>query len=73
MKAYEEIIKKLNLSKHDEGGYFYQAYKSDLIAQPQKESYTRSSATHIYYFLSKGMHIFRDREFAENLTDVEQK
>lgn len=56
MKAYEEVIKKLNLSKHDEGGYFYQTYKSDLIAQPQKESYTRSSATHIYYFLSKGMH-----------------
>ena len=36
MKTYEEIIKKLNLSKHDEGGYFYQAYKSDLIVQPQK-------------------------------------
>ena len=56
MKSYEEIIKKLNLSKHDEGGYFRQTYKSDLIVQPQKESYTRSSATHIYYFLSKGMH-----------------
>lgn len=56
MKSYDEIIKKLNLSKHDEGGYFRQTYKSGLIVQPQKESYTRSSATHIYYFLSKGMH-----------------
>ena len=56
MKAYEEIIKKLNLSKHDEGGYFCQTYKSDLIVRPQIGSYTRSSATHIYYFLSRGMH-----------------
>ena len=56
MKTYEEIIKKLNLSKHDEGGYFCQTYKSDLIVRPQIGSYTRSSATHIYYFLSRGMH-----------------
>ena len=56
MKANEEIIKDLNLSPHDEGGFFRQTYKSDYIVQPQKESYTRSSATHIYYFLSRGMH-----------------
>ena len=56
MKTYEKIIEKLNLSKHPEGGYFCQTYKSDLIVQPEKESYTRSSATHIYYFLSRGMY-----------------
>jgi predicted cupin superfamily sugar epimerase len=56
MKTHEKIIKKLNLSKHDEGGYFCQTYKSDLIVQPDRESYTRSSATHIYYYLSRGMH-----------------
>jgi predicted cupin superfamily sugar epimerase len=56
MEAYEKIIEILDLSKHDEGGYFRQTYKSDLIVQPEKESYTRSSATHIYYFLSKGMY-----------------
>jgi predicted cupin superfamily sugar epimerase len=56
MEAYEKIIEKLNLSKHDEGGYFCQTYKSDLIVQPEKESYTRSSATHIYYYLKKGMY-----------------
>ena len=55
MKAYEKIIKKLNLSEHPEGGYYRQTYKSDLIVQPQKGSYARSSATHIYYFLSRGM------------------
>jgi len=56
MKAYEEIIRDLHLSPHDEGGYFRQTYKSDFIVQPQKKSYTRSCATHIYYFLSKDMH-----------------
>lgn len=56
MKAYEEIIKDLDLSPHDEGGFFRQTYKSDLIVKPAKESYARSSVTHIYYFLSKGMH-----------------
>ncbi len=56
MKTHEKIIKKLNLSKHDEGGYFCQTYKSDLIVQPDRESYARSSATHIYYYLSSGMH-----------------
>ena len=56
MKTHVKIIKKLNLSKHDEGGYFCQTYKSDLIVQPDRESYTRSSATHIYYYLSRGMH-----------------
>jgi hypothetical protein len=60
MKAYEEIIKKLNLSKHDEGGYFCQTYKSDLIVRPQIGSYTRSSATHIYYFLSRGCMTVRE-------------
>ena len=56
MKAHEKIIEKLNLSEHPEGGYFRQTYKSGFIVQPQKESYTRSSATHIYYYLQRGMY-----------------
>ena len=56
MKTYEKIIEKLNLSQHDEGGFFRQTYKSGLIVQLQKKSYKRFSATHIYYFLSRGMH-----------------
>ena len=56
MKAYEKIIEILDLSKHDEGGYFRQTYKSNFIVQPEKESYRRSSATHIYYYLQRGMY-----------------
>ena len=56
MKAYEKIIEILNLSEHDEGGYFRQTYKSNFIVQPEKESYKRSCATHIYYYLQKGMY-----------------
>ena len=56
MQAYEKIIEILNLSKHDEGGYFRQTYKSDFIVQPEKRSYTRSCATHIYYYLQRGMY-----------------
>ncbi len=54
MKAAEEIIEKLNLSEHPEGGYFRQTYKSELLVQPLKSSYERVAATHIYYFLPEG-------------------
>jgi hypothetical protein len=56
MGAYEKIIEILDLSEHPEGGYFRQTYKSDFIVQPLKKSYARSCATHIYYYLGKGMY-----------------
>ena len=56
MEAYDKIIETLNLSKHTEGGYFRQTYKSDFIVQPENKSYTRSCATHIYYYLQRGMY-----------------
>jgi predicted cupin superfamily sugar epimerase len=56
MKAYEKIIETLDLSKHPEGGYFRQIYKSHFIIRPEKESYKRSCATHIYYYLQRGMY-----------------
>ena len=56
MEAYEKIIELLDLSEHDEGGYFRQTYKSNFIVQPEKVSYKRSSATHIYYYLQRGMY-----------------
>ena len=56
MKEYEKIIEILNLSKHDEGGYFRQTYKSDFIVQPENKSYKRSCATHIYYYLQRDMY-----------------
>ena len=56
MKTYEKIIEILDLAKHDEGGYFRQTYKSGFIVKPEKKSYKRSSATHIYYYLQSGMY-----------------
>lgn len=55
MKA-SEIIEKLRLSEHPEGGFFRQTYKSELIVQPHKEIHTRAAVTHIYYFLQEGTH-----------------
>jgi predicted cupin superfamily sugar epimerase len=56
MEAHEKIIGLLDLEQHPEGGYFRQTYKSGFIVQPEKESYKRSCATHIYYYLQSGMH-----------------
>ena len=56
MEAYEKIIKILELEQHPEGGHFRQTYKSGFIVRPQKESYLRSCATHIYYSLQSGMY-----------------
>ena len=56
METYEKIIEILNLSKHDEGGYFRQTYKSNFIVQPENKSYKRSCVTHIYYYLQRGMY-----------------
>lgn len=50
----KNIIERLNLAKHPEGGYFRETYRSDLIVKPQKKTYTRAAATHIFYFLPKG-------------------
>ena len=54
MKTSEEIRETLNLSKHPEGGFFRQTYKSELLVQPLKGAYKRAAATHIYYFLPEG-------------------
>jgi predicted cupin superfamily sugar epimerase len=56
METYENMIETLDLSEHPEGGYFRQTYKSGFIVQSEKESYKRSCATHIYYYLQSGMH-----------------
>ena len=51
----EEIIKKLNLSKHPEGGYYIETYRSEGIipgsALPRIYSGDRNHATLIYYML----------------------
>ncbi len=51
-------IKHLNLSKHIEGGYFSEVYRSlvsfDKKALPKEFSGNRSASTHIYFLLEKG-------------------
>lgn len=53
-------IRHLKLSKHIEGGYFAEVYKSSSLLQPSqlpghfKADTTRHYATHIYFLLEKG-------------------
>lgn len=53
----ENIIKNLSLTKHVEGGYFGETYRSsDLIDTDRKKS-TRSLLTSIYYMLTDDRNI----------------
>ena len=51
----EEIIKKLNLKPHPEGGYFFETYRTDeVIAKlPDRYQGSRVFSTCIYYLLTK--------------------
>ena len=47
----KEIIKRLNLRKHHEGGYFVETYRSgEAVTDPQRGQ--RSYSTAIYYMLT---------------------
>ncbi|WDE98819.1 cupin domain-containing protein [Lentisphaera profundi] len=49
-----ELIKKLELSEHPEGGFFKETCRSDLnVFSPTAES-ERSAVTEIYFLLCKG-------------------
>jgi predicted cupin superfamily sugar epimerase len=51
MITAEEIIKLLNLQKHQEGGYFAETYRSpETVTDPQRGQ--RSYSTAIYYMLT---------------------
>ena len=50
----KELVEKLNLEPHPEGGYYRQCFKSDVIVHPTNKENTRSAMTHIYYLLLKG-------------------
>ena len=53
MNKYAKFwIKKLNLSKHPEGGYFAESYKSDKIIRLSGYDGARSACTAIYYLLT---------------------
>jgi predicted cupin superfamily sugar epimerase len=52
----KNIIKELDLSKHPEGGFFRQSFKSAVEVQPHDQTDLRAAFTHIYYYLPKGAH-----------------
>lgn len=58
MSGVETLIKQLNLSKHPEGGYFGETYRSETIipreALPGKFSGSRNICTSIYFLLPHG-------------------
>jgi len=65
-KSAEFWIKKLNLQRHPEGGYFIETHRSEiLIRLPRKESF-RNACTVIYYLLTgdefSSFHMLRSDE-----------
>jgi predicted cupin superfamily sugar epimerase len=53
MLSAEEIIKLLNLEKHQEGGYFEETYRStEVVSDPRRGQ--RAYSTAIYYLLIPG-------------------
>lgn len=52
MPDIDKIIAHLNLTKHGEGGYFYETYRSKESAI-NNEGHDRSRMTSIYYLLTK--------------------
>jgi uncharacterized protein len=49
----KEIIKRLNLEKHQEGGYFGESYRSEEIVNDPRRG-RRAYSTAIYYLLTPG-------------------
>jgi uncharacterized protein len=59
MISAEEVIRKFDLQKHPEGGYFRESYRSSEIisreALPSRYKGDRSFSTSIYFLLPPGM------------------
>jgi len=49
----EEIIARLNLVKHIEGGYFSETYRSELQIPTERNGCMRNVCTSIYYLLTR--------------------
>lgn len=47
-----DLIAKLSLIEHVEGGYFYETYRSDSTIKTDREGDNRSQLTSIYYMLT---------------------
>lgn len=54
MKAARDIIKKLKLRPHPEGGYYKEVYRSDMQLQSPAANAKRNALTCIYFLLEKG-------------------
>lgn len=54
-EIYEQIIKKLNLQPHPEGGYYRETFRSPLILNNLPHGGQRNASTTIYYLLPAGM------------------
>ena len=53
-KRAQELIDKLGLAPHPEGGYFVEVYRSDLEVYSTRVEAERSAVTEIYFLLCKG-------------------
>lgn len=52
----KEVISKLGLEPHPEGGYFREVFRSPHKVKPSDERAERSALTTIYFLLLKGQH-----------------
>jgi uncharacterized protein len=53
-KRAQELIQKLELEPHPEGGYFKEVYRSDLKVESSAVGATRAAVTEIYFLLCRG-------------------
>lgn len=55
--AKDELIRRLDLKPHPEGGFFSETYRSaDSVRRADGSTQTRSASTAIYYLLCDGAH-----------------
>ena len=48
----DSIIKKLSMKKHVEGGYYYEAHRSEILIDTNRQDKDRSISTSIFYMLT---------------------
>jgi len=52
----DELIARLQLQAHPEGGFFRETYRAGMRVTPEGASHQRSASTAIYYLLCDGAH-----------------
>ena len=51
-----ELIERLELSPHPEGGFYRETFRSALAVDPSDGRFARSALTGIYFLLARGQH-----------------